>query len=152
MSDLFDWADMVRSTDGVTAHEAAALAAKRRGEDRQLIWALWNQMIEGNLYYPTRKILEYDYLPTLGYDEIRSQSLRRRLSDLVVRPLNQESLWLLCWTGERVDKSEVLTYTERGRMVLVEPGLMAGLWNLKKKKAKPKTPPEEPTDISFDDP
>jgi hypothetical protein len=71
---------------------------------------------------------------------------------LVVRPLNQEALWLLCWTGEKVDKSEVLTYTERGRMVLAEPGLMAGLWNLKKKKAKPKVPPEEPTDISFDEP
>lgn len=139
--ELFAWArqDMVRPTDPPVSHQA-----KDRVDlegDRQLAWKLFNQMMREADYPPTRTTFQKWFLPSLGYGFIRSKSITRRFSDLVVRPGNPEGRWLLKWTGQKFEGAEVMTLTQWGKMVLANPKLMVGLWGQRnKKKKKPRKP------------
>jgi hypothetical protein len=128
--DLFEWSELVHSSDGATAHAAALRADQAKELDRQITWALWNEMFEDPHQIRTRSFYQFSFLPGLGLSVPRAKSLTRRLSDLVsIRTNANPNLWLLEETGAKVEGSAVLALTERGKAVEAEPKLMVGVWN-----------------------
>jgi hypothetical protein len=125
-----------RPTD--PGESAAAAAVIDIGGDRQECFERFSQMIADGGFYPSRTEFQFHFLPAIGYRPIRAKSICRRISDLTVRPNNPfpDTLWLFCRTGERVNRSALLTHTERGRLVLADPGLMTGLWGQKRQGKK----------------
>lgn len=113
-------------------------AAKRieAGRDRREVFYRFAQLIADIRYFPTRKVLEFEFLIELGYDPVRADSLTRRLSDIVERPRNPfpKELHLLRHSGERYNGAAILTFTERGIKAVVDPRCMIGVWGLRKRK------------------
>jgi hypothetical protein len=128
--DLFDWSELVHSTDGACAHEAAHRADNSKGIDRQITWGLWNRLLVAGDYPHTRKGYQLLFLPGIGFSMTRSESLRRRLSDLIcIKTHHNPNLWLIQEVNAKINGSAILQLTDRGRAVLENPKIMVGCWN-----------------------
>jgi hypothetical protein len=123
-----------RPTDPDESRKAAARV--RLGKDRLECFFLFCLMMDNEDYISNRNDFQWRYLPDCKYSASRAHSLRRRLSDIVVRRRNPfpPTLWLLKTTGLVVDGSMVLELTEWGEKVRDNPKLMTGLWGHQKNK------------------
>jgi hypothetical protein len=134
-----DYEDLFsRPTDPDESRDAAS--SVRIGYDRQECFFRFCLMLENKDYVSTRKIFQFKYLIHCSLSPVRAQSIRRRISDLIERKNNPfpAVLWLLRRTGEKYDKSAILTLTERGILVRENPKIMTGLWGqAAHKKTKP---------------